>query len=403
MKSTALHQLFAIGLAALVATLAACGGGGGGVGSGGTGQAMSAGSGTVTGLASVIVDGIEFDDTHAEVLVEVAPGTFQEATVSLGQSVEVQYRGEAEAQTIRIDAAVVGPVTSVDAGAGRLQTMGQTVIVNDSADTGPITVFTGVGGLAALNAGDAVEIHGVPRWNGTGYQIHATRIERLAALPARLRVSGIVQDLGATGFVVGGLTVQTADATVVPAATTLADGQRVVVWAAQPAAGTALVAQGVRVIERRGTAQAPAYLGGVVSRFDGAARRFDVAGVSVRYGDATHITPRGPQFQLGDGVYVQVTGTYGAGGGLDATRIKIRKTGADGFVQVELAGEITDFAGVASFRLRGAQVDASALSAPYPGCGNVALGNGRRVTVEGGYEARTGGSVVVASRLRCLN
>ena len=57
-----------------------------GVGSGGSGVA----SGTVTGFGSVIVDGVEYDDSGASRQSEDAAGGLVNAPVKLGQQVQVQ-------------------------------------------------------------------------------------------------------------------------------------------------------------------------------------------------------------------------------------------------------------------------------------------------------------------------
>ena len=66
--------------------------------------------------------------------------------------------------------------------------LGQAVRVNGNAALGPVTQFGGgYGGLAAVNAGDAVEVHAFVLRTATGFELQATRVERLAALPEFLR------------------------------------------------------------------------------------------------------------------------------------------------------------------------------------------------------------------------
>ena len=47
-----------------------------------------------------------------------------------------------------------------------------------------------------MNAGDAVEVHAFVLRTATGFELQATRVERLAALPEFLKVSGLVSGSG---------------------------------------------------------------------------------------------------------------------------------------------------------------------------------------------------------------
>jgi hypothetical protein len=408
MTSTHFYKLLAVCLGTLLAALTACGGGGG-VGSGGTGQAMSAGSGTVTGFASVIVDGEEYEDDGVTPMTELTWGQLTATTARLGQFAEIGFDLDGSvlrARSIRLDAAVAGPVDSVDAGAQSLQVLGQTVVVNTSSAAGPVTVFAGVGGLSDLAAGDLVEVHGVPRWNAqtSRYDVQAGRIEKLTAALPSYRVSGTVQDLqtGASGstFTLGGLTIDAGAASVLPSGQALENGRRVIVWATAAPVGGALQAAGIRVIVReQGSSNAPSRLGGVVGRLDAAAKTFDVAGVTVTY-DGAQVTP--PVRPLEDGAYVLMRGRYADDGRFVADHVKLRRpTQDDDDREVRLEGAISDYTSDASFLVRGTEVDASGVNA-RPGCGSQPLANGRLVEVEG--EIRAGGSsgsVVQATKLSC--
>lgn len=413
MKSSLFHKLLVSALAVLLATLAACGGSGG-IGSGGTGQPMSvsSGSGTVTGFGSLILDGEVYQDDGVTPLTELTWGQLTATTPALGQFAEAAFTVDGSAlrlQAVRLDAAVAGPVDSVDAGvAQRLVVLGQTVVVNSSADAGPVTVFDGVGGLAGLSAGQPVEVHGVPRWNSgaSRYDVQATRIKLLDAPPASLRISGIVQGLapGSTAFTftLGGLTVNYAAAPVLPSAPLLKNGQRVIVWANQAPAGGQLTAAGIRVIVRESPAgsDGQSRLGGTVSRLDATAKTFDLAGVTVDYG-AAQVTPANQT--LADGKYVHVRGRHADDGRFVAAHVKLRRPGQDGDAgQVRLEGPITDYVGDASFKVRGTAVDADGVS-PRPGCGAQGLANGRHVSVVGEVQAGPSGSVVRATSLSCID
>lgn len=407
MKSSPLHSFLAAGLAVLLAALGACGGSGG-VGSGGTGQPMSTGSGTVTGFASVIVDGVEYEDEGVTPMAELVWGQPAATTVKLGQFAEIDFDQEGfvlQARSIRVDAAVAGPVDSVDVEGRSLQVLGQRVVVNENSSEGPITVFEDVAGLAGLQPGDAAEVHGVPRWNAatSRYDVQATRIEKLSALPASFRLSGTVQDLqpGSTAFTftLGGLTVDYGDALILPSAQVLENGRRVVVWTSQVPVAGRLEASGIRVIVRQeGGSDAPARLGGTVGRLDTAAETFDLAGVLVHYDNAL-VTP--PNRSLANGSYVQVRGRYAGDGSFVADHVKLRRPADDeDDREVRLEGTISAYASDASFRVRGTEVDASGVD-ERPGCGAEPLRNGRHVAIEGEIRPGDGGSVVQATKLAC--
>ncbi len=200
------HALVCWLLAATTALLVACGGGdlttAGGVGSGGTGLA----EGTVTGLGSVIVDGITYTETNAAVVADNESGQPGNADLQLGQRVRLVYgqvNGADTASRIEVLPQLKGPVTAVASAAGQLQVMGQTVQVQ-STGTQSQTVLAGVASVSALAVGDVVEVHG--SWQRDAatarYQLVATRLEKIAATAAatdsiRL-LSGVVHGLSST-------------------------------------------------------------------------------------------------------------------------------------------------------------------------------------------------------------
>jgi len=407
--------VFAIAAATCVLSLAISSCGGGGVGSGGTGSPESTfgdgsfSSGTVTGFGSVVVDGIAYDDTRTTVTVEASPNVLTPAMAGLGQFAELEFEASSAQEairSIRIEAAAVGRVDSVDAAGHVLTVLGQTVVENTSSDAGPVTFYFGAAGLSSLNAGDAVEVHGVPRWNDRSgrYELLAARIDKLPSAPTMQRMGGVVQNesAGSTGrtFRLGAL--QIVYGATLPAGSTLRDGDRVIVWSDQPVSAGSLRANAVRVVPRSlPAAGKDARLGGTVSRLDTASQRFDLAGVEVRYGNAK-VTPNGNGFSLENGVYVLVEGAYAAESGIDAKHIKIRKRGAPDYVEVELTGPIQGFIDVGNFSVRGTPVDALGVK-PLQACGNASLHEALNVRIEGHVQAGAAGSVVKAESVRCVN
>lgn len=354
-------------LALASATLiASCGGGGGAgeLGSGGTGV------GTVTGFGSIYVDGTRFDDSNASVQVyndnDISPDTLIDGEAKLGQRVLVSFDTDAVAKSVTVQAELVGAVTANAAGV--LTVLGQSILVNTDPAAGPVTQLAPYAAAADIAVADVVEVHGVPRRLGNGFVIQATRIEKRAALPQFLRVSGVVAGLGsqagATRFTLGALTVQVQGAVVVPASRTLADGQSVVVWARAvdldntvPGAPT-VTASLVRIRERIASPQR-AYIGGLVAALAG--NRFSIGDTTVDFASAV-VTPRAGD--LVNGRYVQVRGEFGSDGVLVASEVKVR----DGVLDADLRGTVTNYNAITrGFRIR----DVNVLPAPgvlYDNC-----------------------------------
>lgn len=379
--------------AALALLVAGCGGG---VGSGGTGVTPGLAEGTVNGFGSVIVDGERFDDSQVATFEEDGPGNQTRTEVLLGERVEFELDGAGVLTRLRVDAALVGPVDRIDAPAG-FTVLGQAVSINTDAIRGPVTQFGGgYTGLASVLAGDAVEVHGFIVRGATGASIQATRVERRSALPAFLKLTGVVSALDATGFRLGTLRVLTAAATVLPAGATLADGLAVAVLAplaslTGPAgAPTQVEAAQVR-IRMTGSAGEEVRFSGVISGLDAASARFDLGTARIDASGAT-VLPAGAV--LAEGRYVQVRGTVQTDGSVKAQSVRIR----DGLTEAEaeLKGNIEGLElATLRFSVRGVAVDAS--RAEIESCPNGALADGQFVAIEGAL----GATGVIAKSVHC--
>ncbi len=173
--------LTTVGLGALVlcTCLVSCGGatlagtnGSGGVGSGGTGVY----SGSVTGLASIIMDGTEMTDASGR-LGEFSdqPGTtpIPQSQLMLGDQLRLSVsQGQVTSQ--QVQAQVAGVVQAI--GATTLQVAGMRIVVSTSSTSGPVTFFTGVQNQQGLSVGDDLEIFGFYAEDATGPYLQATRI-----------------------------------------------------------------------------------------------------------------------------------------------------------------------------------------------------------------------------------
>lgn len=183
-------------LTAAALSLAACGGG---VETGGTGAYVQ---GPVSGFGSIIVAGVHFDDGCTACIEDTDEGPIGRHLLRLGMMVEIDSGSisndgldrRATATRIRVGSQLLGVVTELDLDNGQLSVMGQTVRLT------PATVVDGLGGgVAALQLGDVVEVHGfyVAASDPVDEGYVATRLERRDAPPLRYRVQGLVRDLQA--------------------------------------------------------------------------------------------------------------------------------------------------------------------------------------------------------------
>ncbi|MEY3271827.1 MAG: hypothetical protein RLZZ341_728 [Pseudomonadota bacterium] len=360
------------------ALLAACGGGGSDEPEAPTATASSYTDGVITGFGSVIVGGVRFDDSKAAVTTE--EGTALAAgALRLGMTVEVdggridRAAASALALRIRLNSELIGPVGAVDAAAGTLVVLGQTVLVTTS------TVFddTLSGGLAALTAGRVVEVYGIP--DPANARIVATRIEAEDAAPA-YKLSGRIASLDTTArtFAINGQVVNYAGVPAAQVPPGLANGQsaRVRLQTA-PVAGQ-WVATALRAGRRWPESMGEAKLEGVITAF-ASTSSFSVNGLPVNASAATF--PDGTT-GLALGARVEVSGSIVAGV-MQATTVEIEERRFPGPRVWDLRGEVGQLDTAAkTFALRG-------ITVWYGGTvefrdGTVAnLANGVRVRVRG--------------------
>ncbi|MEY2952332.1 MAG: putative exported protein [Pseudomonadota bacterium] len=392
---------------ALCALLAACGGGGGAGGTGGGPPAAVTTAGTVTGFGSVIVDGTEIEDALANTYVENADGSTTNVALKLGQQVRVEQPGGGAASVITVGAAVIGAVSSVTVSAGEFKAAGQWVKVNSDTAAGPVTVYGGgYTALGSMAAGDLVEVHGSAAYSTTkaAYVIQASRVEKKASISA-IRLTGKIASLNSTArsFAINGVTVQYTNATVVPAGSTLANDQSVVVWGASGAlaGGTApvLTASRLRVLggaDASNVTSGSGQVSGLVSGYNATAKTFAIDGINVSLGSAA-VAPAGAS--VGNGAYVQVSGSFGANGVLAATSVRVQQQNTSTTTAtLRLSGAVSNYVSTTSFVVRGVPVDASAIVLATA-CPGVTLTNGSVVSVTAVQQ--TGTDVVKASRLEC--
>lgn len=183
-----------LGVVALsCAVLLACSGGvsdvAGGVGSGGSGVA----EGAVSGFGSVIVDGLEYDDTNASVVQDNAQGASDPSQAKLGQRVRIIQSATGVAEQIMVLPQLRGSASSAADSDGWFQLLDQWVHIiatNDTQNTSTV-----LDGLSTVASGDPLEVHGTWTFD-SGKNVSvlvATRIEKLSAAPEPVTMSGVVR------------------------------------------------------------------------------------------------------------------------------------------------------------------------------------------------------------------
>ena len=362
----------------------------GGVGTGGTGAFVSS---DITGFASVIVGGVEFDDTRASVLDDDGvPVTRSGTELRLGVTVEVDgstivhtASGKtATAATIRIATAVLGPVESIDTGTRTLTVLGQQLQINAATVFGPSLH----GGLSALHAGDVVAAYALP--DAISGRYVATRIEPAHGASA-YRLRGVVSalDTAAHTLRIGGATLNYANASGAPA--DLANGQLVRVrLPATSGVGTLNVDAFGPAVARPADGDA-AVVEGLVTSFNSAST-FAVNGMPV---DASHAAFDSTSTAVGAGVYVSVEG-HVASGTLIAASVRVLGQSAFDARTYQVSGAISGLDVTAkTFVVRNVVVDYS--SAQFVNGSAAGLADGVSVRVDGSLS--TDGTQIQATQI----
>jgi hypothetical protein len=284
MKTKAGAVLTAVLVAAVLLT--ACGGGGGGGSAPMTTAVISTGA-MIKG--SVIVNGVRFEDTLANITGDDNPKV--PADLKSGMTVKVKGtrnddRITGTANRIQIVSEVRGAITSV--GTGTFSVLGQTVIVTSATITaGGWSYNAATGVITGLAASNFVEVHGARNAAGA---IVATRVEKFGAAGAdELRgiVSGLAGTLPASAtFSINGFSISTnGSTTIMPVGATVANGTIVEVHL------SGSVATRINVEDSRDAEFQPAEgqeveVEGYISSYDGVSD-FDIKGQHVHLTGST--------------------------------------------------------------------------------------------------------------------
>jgi Domain of unknown function (DUF5666) len=386
----ALRAALSVIAALLLAT--ACGGGSGDMPSG---SAFT--QGTINGFGSVIVNGIRFDDSAAQVLDDDGQ-PHSSGDLKLGMNVDVDSgdidRGSnsAKANRIRFGAAIVGPVSAIST-----TTTPQTLtVLDETVEVSSTTVFDNslVGGIAAIQVGDILAVHALFD-TASGHYL-AKRIEPDPAATV-FKVRGIVANLDAAAmtFMVGSALI---DFSGVPAASlpTLANGLRVRVrlQTAKNSAG-AWVAISIQADRQQMEDRDEAEVRGTITDFTSTAS-FSVNGLPV---DASKAAFPDGTAGIVKGAMVEVEGAI-VNGVLVASKVELEDRHHDNDAN-ELHGAISNLDTTAqTFVVRGVTVHYSATTVFKDGT-QANLANGVMVEVKGMLSAD--GTTVEAASIEFAN
>lgn len=382
------RSLLASTVLAGVTLISACGGGGdvvGGVGTGGTGAFSS---GAIRGLGSIVVNGVRYDDSTANVTDDNGDSG-NSSSLKLGVVVEVQGDDivtpatglpTSNARSVVFRSEIKGPVTAVDTATGTLTVLGQSVVISAS------TVFdlNLSNGLASVAVGQLVEVYGFVDANGV-YQ--ATRIEAEDSASA-YKVRGKLSALNTTAktFQIGAAVI---DYSAINFNFTLVNGQTIRVEVAPTPNGlgqwVATRLNSATALGNAASSAATVELEGVVTSVAGA-RSFVVDGITV---DASGVNnfPAG----IAVGSRVEVKGKLQAGV-LVATRVERE----DDDREFEIKGNIALLDTTAkTFEIRGVLIDYR--TARFDGGSDANLSVDVRVEVKGSLN--TTGTVLTATEV----
>ena len=388
-----LHGTLRIGLAALLIT-AGCGGGGGNDMSTTTAQGRALTQGTITGFGSIIVNGIRFDDSSAQVTDDDGQAR-DRSELKLGMNVEIESsridRGSssAKASRVRFGAAIVGPASAISGG-----TTPKTLkVLDQTVDIGATTVFDQslVNGFDSIRVGDVLEIHALLD-TATGHYL-AKRIEpEPGATVFKLRGIVATLDTAAKTFMIGGALIDFSGVAAADLPPNLANGMRVRVrlQTARNAAA-AWPAISIRAEQREMEREDEAEVRGIITDFTSPAS-FSVNGLQVDARSAAF--PNGTA-GIKLGAEVEVEGAI-VNGVLVATKVGLEDEDEDRN-RMELHGTISALDTAAkTFVVRGVTVHYSATTMFDDGV-EASLANGRQVEVKGSLGADA--TMVEASRI----
>ena len=282
--------------------------------------------GTVDGFGSVIVNGVHYQSTDTEFEINDRSGA--EHQLRVGQLVVVEGSDDGKegvALRISYDADIRGPVTSVDATAGTMVILGQTISVD------AMTVFSGIT-LETIEVGQYLEVSGLRDGSGN---LLASYVSLEDSTEIELR--GTVADLDdvAMTFTIGGMTIDYSSvATLDLEASALSNGMLVEVEGRMDA--EVLVASKVEQEDMHRDHDGEVRVFGYISAYDDATGTMTVGGTEVLLTSSTDYE-HGTQTELALNAMVKVQGSFNSEGQLVASEVEFEAA-----VKLELEGPVTE-------------------------------------------------------------
>jgi len=289
--------------------------------SGAVATVATAAYGRISGLGSIVVNGVHYDTTDAKVAINGREGTAADLVagqiVNIAATLSSTSATTGDADTIVVEYAVAGPIQLIDIPANSVVVLGQTVHLADSTYDTSIPQQA----ISGLSAGDSVSVSG---FRDQQNRIIASWIGRLGddeSLVAR----GVISNLEPfVSFDINGLHIEYAGVSA-----DLTNGSVVDVRGSSLDAGTnTLVADEVRLRPTDVIAQAGDYvdLEGYVTDIESSETQdLEIAGLPITLTDATRIDG-----QLSTDTRAEAKGILAADGVLLANRIASDRPASSG-------------------------------------------------------------------------
>jgi hypothetical protein len=275
-------------------------------------------TGTITGFGSVIVDGVEYATSGAQIRIDDQPTS--ESELRVGHVVTIKGSVNADGRTgtareISFTSDARGAVTEVNPASTTFVLLGQTVQVTDE------TLFdetTQARDLSELQIGAKIRVSGFENEAG---ELVASRIDS-AASGAGLQVRGKVQSLDTTArsFRLNALKVDYSAASV--SGTLAAGGEATVRGSTLASDGSLVATQVTATAPSASTPNERGQLEGPITNFN-SSTDFVVDGQRVTTNSGTQLILHG--LSLGADVFVKVRGTFNTSGILVADRVEAKE------------------------------------------------------------------------------
>ncbi len=327
-------------------------------------------AGTLTGADPLATANLTYDAAVVSVRQDANAGAGT-ANLRLGMFLEATGSTTGVAPTrlseASIQSAVRGPVTAVDIPGGRFTVASLLFDVDNN------TLFDGIAGIGRLSVGDAVEVFALPVIEARA--MLATRVTKVAASPdGRFTIAARIEQSSAIGFVLAGLSV--AAPVSVSASPVALAGSRARVTGKLNAAASAISPDHIDLLPEYPPAT------GTRTEFEGIVIGVDNAGGFRLRTPARDFTvtaiPAGTPL-IGAGTRVRLIGRASSADRIEPQFVGVIAPGEA--IVYRVTGSVSEFASLASMRVRGEPVDLT--TAVITGGSPADIANGKRLSLSG--------------------